>query len=254
MKRAMIVMCLGLLVMTTHAQYDERDRLVSTNPLRNGDGSFIKANNPLFFHNTSPDTAWSKKRLTNATSNGDPFAFRVNSIQALCDLNSIQLNWNSIQQHPDADHFEIEQSADGGITWTNIGTVAASRYQTGNTAYNFVYNKALNNIDFRVVAVNTASERRYSAIVHSACSNTNLLSVDNLVYSTAHIRLGSVKTQNVKLILTNSSGMPVQVKEAGLTQGVNSITLDMSTLHTGVYTLSVVWPGDMLQSVKLVKQ
>src|SRR5678810_1409928 len=96
----------------------------------------------------------------------------------------------------------------------NIGTVPASKFETGNGTYNFVYNKSPDNIDLRVVAINTAGEKRYSAIVHSACSNSNnLLSADNLVYSTAHVRIGSTKTQNVKIILINSSGVPEQARD-----------------------------------------
>jgi len=255
MKRMILVMCLGLFAVASRAQLNERDRLVSTNPLRNGDGSFVKANNPLFLNNSSADSTWSKKRLATTTSSGNPFAFRVNSIQAMCDLNAITLSWTSIQRQPDADHFDVEQSSDAGVTWTNIGSVPASRFKTGSATYNFVYNKSPDNIDFRVVAINTAGEKRYSAIIHSACSNSNnLLSVNNLVYSTAHVRIGSTKTQNAKIILINSSGVPEQVREIGLTQGVNSVTLDMSTLRTGVYTLTVVWPGDLLQSMKVVKQ
>jgi len=255
MKRMILVMCLGLVAITAYTQYDQRDRLASTNPLRNGDGSFMKANSPLFFNNTSNDTLWSKKRVTNTTTTGgNPFAFRVNSLQAFCDLNSLQLNWTSIQRQPDADRFEIEQSADGGITWTNIGTVAASKYQQGNASYNYVYDKKVNNVDLRIAAVNTAGEKQYSAVVRSACNGNNLLSVDDLVYTTTHIRISSLKSQNVRIIVTNSSGVPVQVRQAGVTQGVNSISLDMSSLTTGVYTLTVVWPGDMLQSMQVVKR
>jgi hypothetical protein len=254
MKRMIIVMCIGLFALAVHAQFDERDRLISLNPLRNGDGSFMKANNPLFFNNTSTDTTWSKRRIATTVSNGDPYAFRISSIQALCDLNSLQINWTAIQRQSDADHFEIEQSPDAGITWTNIGSMPATRFKTGNVPYNFIYNKSLGNVDLRVVAVDLAGEKRYSSIVHSACSNTNLLSVDNLVSSTANIRIGSAKTQNVKMILTNESGVAVQAKEMGLTQGVNSTSIDMSNLRTGIYMLTIIWSGGTQQSVKIVKQ
>jgi hypothetical protein len=254
MKRMIIVMCIGLFALAVHAQFDERDRLISLNPLRNGDGSFMKANNPLFFNNTSTDTTWFKRRIATTVSSGDPYAFRISSIQALCDLNSLQINWTAIQRQSDADHFEIEQSSNAGITWTNIGSMPATRFKTGNVSYNFIYNKSLGNVDLRVVAVDLAGEKRYSSIVHSACSNTNLLSVDNLVSSTANIRIGSAKTQNVKMILTNESGIAVQAKEMGLTQGVNSTSIDMSNLRTGIYMLTIIWPGGTQQSVKIVKQ
>lgn len=254
MKRMIMVMSLGLLAFASQAQYDERDRVVTINPLRNGDGSFMKANNPLFYNNTSTDTTSAKRRIASTTSSKDPFAFRINSILALCDMNSLQLNWTTVQSQSDADHFEIEQSVDGGTTWTNIGILPATRNQTGNVAYNFTYNKSLGNVDLRVAAVNIGGERRYSSIVRSACSNTNLLSVDNLVYSTANVRIGSPKIQNVKMVLTNENGLPVMAREAGLTQGVNSISLDMSNLHRGIYMLTIIWPGGAQQSVKMVKQ
>jgi len=254
MKRMITVILAWCLIATSHAQYDERGRLVSINPLRNGDGSFMKANNPLFFSNTSTDTISSKKRIAATTSSGDPYAFRISSIQALCNENSLQLNWNTIQQQSDADHFDIEQSPDGGITWTNIGTLPAARYKMGNVPYNFVYNKSLSNVDLRVAAVNIGGEKRYSPVIRSACSNTNLLSVDNLVYNTANVRIGSPKVQNVKIILVNESGIVVQAREAGLTQGVNSISLDMGGLQNGIYMLTIIWPEGSQQSAKIIKQ
>jgi hypothetical protein len=254
MKRAIIVMCIGLFAVAAHAQYDERDRLVSINPLRNGDGSFMKANNPLFHNNTSTDTTTAKKRRLYISASNDPFVFRISSIQALCDLNSLQLNWTTIQQQGDADHFEIEQSSDGGITWTSIGITPATRFKTGAIPYSFVYNRSLGNVDLRVAAVNIAGEKRYSSIARSACATNNLFSADNLVYGTANIRIGSPVTQNVKMVLTNQSGTAVLTKEAGLTQGVNSISVDMSSLQKGIYVLTVIWPGGTQQSVKIIKQ
>lgn len=254
MKRMIIVTYLGLLAIASAAQYDERDRFASINPLRNGDGSFVQANNTLFFNKTSTDTITAKRRIASTISSKDPNAFRINSIQALCDQNYLKLNWTTIQAQSDADHFEIEQSADNGISWTNIGTLPATRYKTGNVGYNFTYNKSLGNVDLRVAAVNIGGEKRYSSIVRSACGNSNLLSVDNLVYSTANVRIGSSKIQNVRMILTNETGVPVLAKEAGLTQSINSISLEMGGLHKGIYMLTIIWPGGAQQSVKVVKQ
>jgi hypothetical protein len=253
MKRTIIVLCAGLLAFTTHAQYDQRDRLVSLNPLRNGDGSFVKANNPLYYKNSDVDTPLVKK-MVSATSTSDPFAFRINSIQALCQQNSVQLNWTSVQHQAGADHFEIQQSGDAGITWSNIGIVPATKFREGTLSYGFTYDKSLGNVDFRVVAVDLAGEKRYSSIVRSACSNTNLFSVDNLVYSTANVRIGSAKTQNVRMILTNENGFAVQAREVGLTQGVNSFSVDVGNLHQGVYLLTIIWPGGGQQSAKILKQ
>jgi hypothetical protein len=254
MKRTIIVMCFGLFVTTVHAQYNERDRVVTINPLRNGDGSFSKANNPLFYNNTSTETMNAKKRQVLTSTTINPFAFRIRSIQAMCDQNSLQLNWTTIQKQNDADHFEIEESVDEGITWNKIGVVPAVRFKNGALPYSFTFNKLTGNSDLRVAAVDINGEKTYSSIVRSACGNNNLFSVDNLVSNTANLRIGSSITQNVKMILTNQSGLPVRAKEAGLTQGINSISLDLSGLQPGIYMLTVLWPGGAQQSAKIVKQ
>lgn len=249
-----IVMCLGLFVSKVHAQYDERDRVVDINPLRNGDGSFYRANNPVFYNNTSTDTVNAKKRQILTSPNADPFSFRIRSIQALCDQNSLQLNWSTVQRQNDADRFEIEQSVDGGITWSRIGIVPAIRFKNGDVPYSFTYNKLPGNSDLRVAAVDLNGEKRYSSIVHSSCDNNSLFSVDNLVSTTVNIRIGSSINQNVRMVLTNQSGLPVRAKETGLTPGTNSISLDVSGLQPGIYMLTVLWSGGVQQSAKIVKQ
>jgi hypothetical protein len=253
MKRAIMLMGSWLAILAASAQFSDRNRLVSINPLRNGDGSFMKANNPLFLNSSSSDATIKKIPAATPVTN-DLHAFRINSIQALCDINSLQLNWTALQQQADGDHFDIEQSADGGITWTSIGIVPAARSAIGETPYQFSYNESPGNVDLRVTAVNLAGEKRYSSIVHSACSNTNLLSVSSLVYSTANVRIGSPKSQNVKMVLVNQSGLPVQVREEGLAQGVNSFSLDMSALSPGFYVLTISWPGGRQESVKIMKR
>jgi hypothetical protein len=253
MKRAIIVICTGLLTMAAHAQIGGPDRVVNVNPLRNGDGSFMKADNPLFYRDKVADTIWGRTQIA-ASALPDPYAFRINSFQALCNTNSVQMNWVGIQPQSDADRFEIEKSSDGGVTWKNIGTVPAMRTQHGKISYGFTYNQSLENVDLRVAAVNTAGEKRYSSVVRSACDNNNLISVDNLVYSVANVRIGSPKAEDVKLMVTNQSGLPVQLKEVGLTQGVNSFSVDMSSLSPGFYVLTIIWRNGRQESFKIIKQ
>lgn len=254
MKRTIIVMCLGLFINTVHAQFDERDRVVDINTLRNGDGSFFKATNPLFYNNRAAETTNAKRKPVITSPGTDAFSIRIPSIQALCDQNSLQLNWTTIQKQNNTDRFEIEQSNDGGITWKNIGVTPAVKFKNGVVPYNFIYNKLPGNADLRVVAVDISGSKIYSSIVQSACSNNSLFSVDNLVSSTINIRIGSTIDQEVRMVLTNQSGLPVKAKESALTRGTNSITLDVGGLQPGIYMLTVLWPGGAQQSAKIVKQ
>lgn len=254
MKRTIIVMCLGILINTVHAQFDERDRVVDINTLRNGDGSFLKATSPLFYNNRAADATNAERKQVITSPGTDPSSIRIQSVQALCDQNSLQLNWTTVQKQNNTDRFEIEQSIDGGITWKNIGITPAVRFKNGIVPYNFTYNKLQGDADLRVVAVDISGRKFYSPIVQSACSNNSLFSVDNLVSSTVNIRIGSTINQEVRMVLTNQSGLPVRAKESGLARGTNAINLDMSGLQPGIYMLTILWPGGRQQSAKIVKQ
>lgn len=255
MKRKILVTGLWLLAIAAEAQYN--DRVVTINPLRNGDGTFVKANNPLYFNSGYADTIMNRVKSPSipASPGGDPHAFRINTVQALCSSNTVQFSWTTLQPGEDADHFEIEQTADNGITWKNIATVPADRLPTGQHAYNFTWNKSLGNVDFRIMAVNIAGDRRASSLIHAPCSDNNLLDVTpNPVFGMATVRIGSPDRTNVKLALVNQSGVVVRVREEGLTKGINQVNIDMSQLPQGYYILNIVWPGGRQDALNIIKR
>ena len=95
----------------------------------------------------------------------------------------------------------------------------------------------------------------YSSNVESPCNNSSNLSVSpNPVTSTTTLRIGSPSATIVKIVLVNSSGLIVQNRELGLSQGSNQVAIDMSNLQPGSYILSVNWKGGSRETFKLVKQ
>ncbi|MFL5808226.1 MAG: T9SS type A sorting domain-containing protein [Flavisolibacter sp.] len=250
MKSTILVLCLGLVAITTNAQPD--NRVMPLNPLRMGDGKMFSSNDNYTF--STPDTI--KRNPSNRTlktGTGDPHALRFNSLQIQKDLNSVQLNWTAVQQQYDADYFEIQQADDAGGNWKTVGTVPASRAQLGAIPYNFTYNKSLGNTWFRVAAVTSTGDRIYSSVLESSLYN-NLSITPNPVLSTAMLRIGAASTANLKILVVNSSGLVVKTIETGVTRGTNNLSLDMSGMQKGYYSVTIIWPGGKQDEVKLVKQ
>ena len=250
MKRTILVLCLGLLAISSIAQPD--NRVMPLNPLRTGDGKMFSPNDQFLFN--SPDTTKNVQSGRPIKSSlGDPHAIRFNSLHVQKDLNTVQLNWTAVQQRYDADYFEIQQADDAGGNWETIGTVPVSRSDLGQIAYSFNYNKSIGNTWFRIAAVTSAGDRIYSSILESSLYN-NLSVTPNPVVSTAMLRIGSPGTANLKLMVVNSSGLVVKTIETGVSRGMNNLSIDMSGMQKGYYTVTILWPGGKLDEVKLVKQ
>jgi hypothetical protein len=250
MRSTILVVCLGLLGITSHAQ--SGNRVMPLNPLRQGDGKMFSSNDQFLFN--SPDTSNSNQlNRPIKTGLGNPHALRINSFQIQNDLNSVQLDWTAVQQQSDADYFEIQQSDNSNGNWKTVGIVPANRSQTGQIPYSFDYNKSLGDAWFRVAAVTRSGDRIYSSVAES--SIYNILGVTpNPVLSTAVVRIGAASTANLKLVLINYSGLVVQTRETTVTRGSNSFSLDMSNLQKGYYTLNIIWPNGKQDALKILKQ
>ena len=254
--RSMLLMgCLWVLATATLAQEDGRVR--SGTPLRWSMNSSIEViDRDLAVYYGSNDTAARYRQNSTPVSaaiGGNPHATRFASVQALCNHNSVSLNWVAVQQFG-ADRYDIEQSTDGRH-WTSIGVVPANRTDFGDASYSFNYSRNVGNVLFRITAVNRAGERVYSSVVESPCSSTSYLAViPNPVYSTTTLRMGSPTATRVKLMLLSSNGVVLHTRDAGLLAGINQLPLNLSSLPKGYYTLFIQWLGGRQDVLKLIKK
>lgn len=261
MRSMLLTGCLWMLSVATYAQ--NIDRVPSGTPLRWGmNGSieimddglapyYSRAGNPA---NITPVPFNSNLNTATTALGGNPYNTRFASVQAQCANNSVVLNWVAVQRY-NANFYEIEQSEDGGRTWKEVGEVPANRTDFGEAAYSFTYFKDARNVLFRVAAVSNGNERLFSPAFESPCSLTAGVSViPNPVYSSAIVRLGSNTTARVKLLLLDSKGVVVQSRDAGLQRGMNDLTVDMSDLPSGYYTLAIRWANGKQIVRQVVKQ
>lgn len=254
--RSMILMgCLFLLAVAGYSQ-PTAARVKSGNPLRwsmNGSVEIMEGDLTQYYGSTDSNIIYKRISTYESATLGIPHVTRVASVQALCEQNSVQLNWVAAQ-HFNADSYEVEQSSDGR-NWISVGIIPANVTEFGAANYSFNYTKNASNVLFRINAVSTTGEHVYSSIIESPCSSNSYLAITpNPVYSTTTIRLGSPVATKVKLMLVNSSGVVVQTSNAGLSAGINQLPLDMSSLPRGYYSLFIQWMGGRQDVTKLIKQ
>ena len=254
-KTMRILILAGCLTILNIAGAQSNGRVAAGNTLRWGmkNGSVETLEGELK-RTYSTDTLANKRIQIRSASFENSRTTKLTSLRTLCDHNSIAFNWTAWQQ-PGADRYELEQSADQGITWQPIGTVPAVKTELKEESYHFRYNKNLEQVLFRVTAVHNTGERINGATVESPCSNNQYRAiVPNPVYSIANIQLGAPQAAKVELQLVNSNGVVVQTREQGLMAGINQVAVDMSSLNKGIYTLFVQWQGGRQDAYKLVRQ
>jgi hypothetical protein len=257
MRSKIMMGCLMMLSIATYAQRNGRVPSGANLKWAMSGGIEIMPGD-LRYHYGSPDTLNNNRYNTTTTFNtalgGNPTATRFAGIRTQCDQNAIQLNWVAIQQQFGADRYEIEQSSNGR-NWNVIGVVPANRTEFGEASYNFNYNKNVNNVFFRIVAINIGGERVFSSVLDSPCSSNNYLAVTpNPVYSSTTLRIGSPSNAKVRAALLDSKGAMVHTYDIGLSAGINHYPLDMSRFPRGNYTLVLSWINGKQETLSIVKQ
>ncbi len=148
--------------------------------------------------------------------------------------------------------FEIEHSNDGN-TWHNVGFVV-SKVVNGNSSikldYNFTHSTPLQGINFyRLKQVDINGNYEYSAVVKATFANKTKINI----YPNPAISFIMVNGLNSgeTIYITNTMGQKLITHKA---LAGNSV-LDLKTLNSGIYIVSVVNEvGEILIHKKLIKK
>jgi lysophospholipase L1-like esterase len=169
-------------------------------------------------------------------------------ITATCN-HGVLLTWKTAQEI-NSDEFVIERSVDGR-TWTTAGTVPANGNSSRESSYSFT-DKNTGGF-FRVVEVGKDGSKVISSMVKSACTFSNAIKVQPSVVSTnAVVSISSTKRQQLSLTVYNTAGAIVKQVETSITPGNNNITVDVSSLSNGIYTIKATVEGDT-RGARIVK-
>jgi hypothetical protein len=246
--------CLSLLSVAGLAQSSSRVPSGTPRWAQGGSIEIMEGDLAKFYGSADSAAGYKQRSAVTRPNTTNPHATRFTSVQAQCDAQSVLINWMAVQQ-PGTDRYEIEQSDDDGVKWKLIGTVPASQVTFNESSYTFNYYKNAGDVVFRIAAVSAAGEKQFSYIIQSPCSPESYFNLTpNPIYSTSTLRLGSPTATKARMLLVNSGGVVVQKRDLSLSQGMNTIPVDMSALLQGYYTLTIAWMGGKQDVINVIKR
>jgi hypothetical protein len=179
---------------------------------------------------------------------------RFISFYANCEGNKILLAWKTAQEQSSS-HFNIERSSDG-ISWTVIGSLPADRNSEIAKEYFFSYNTFIQNGLYRIAEYDFNGRVQYSSIVHSSCNTIDVFrSWPSPAHDILYVNIITGNQSQAIIKLFDNKGALVTAKKITVLKGSNQISMDISSLSSEVYSLSVSWNnGQMNKAVQVLKK
>ena len=164
----------------------------------------------------------------------------VTWLNASAKLNSNNLaviNWKVQEQN--VARYQIEQSINGS-SYATIGTISSKG--NGDNNYSFTDNTTLSgNSLYRIKQIDKDGNSSYSAIMQLQRNSTNATAsiYPNPANDKAVINMIVDKAQSVEYRILDNAGKVIQQSSTTLNAGNNAVPLNVSTLASGMYYVSI---------------
>ena len=169
-----------------------------------------------------------------------PLPVRFSSFNTNCEKNKIVLNWTTAQEQQSS-HFDIEESPDSN-NWSVIGSQSAAGNSNVEINYSFTKNNPSLNQFYRIVEYDIDGRANYSGIVRSLCINHDEFKLSpNPAHDKIFINLSTGYSSRVTLEIFDSKGSLVKKQNVTILQGNNRISVDLTSLASGVYQIRANW-------------
>ncbi|MEO6548688.1 MAG: T9SS type A sorting domain-containing protein [Ferruginibacter sp.] len=109
---------------------------------------------------------------------------------------------------------------------------------------------------YRVAVYDLDGSLRYTSILRSSCNATDALKLwPNPAFNKVASSLVNSGPSQAVIMLFDSKGALVKMQIATIAQGMNELTVDITSLSKGAYRLSVTWNNGLNQKeMEVVKQ
>lgn len=178
------------------------------------------------------------------------------SFNGVLNNNTVYLNWQT-EDETDFSHFTIERSSEG-IHFTVIGNVNSSGISTRNS-YRFddynIHGLSSDKIFYRLKMTDKDGKYKYSRVIlfHLDQMTGSLGLFPNPTTHSINLSFEKNKKGNVQVNVTDVRGAIIQTLTENIAAGKISLIMDISTLSSGTYFISVIHEDGILQQ-KFVKQ
>lgn len=177
---------------------------------------------------------------------------RFGQVNVRCNNGSTELSWRTSQEQ-NTKEFLVQRSSNG-IEWSSIGTVSAVGQSNTERSYTFRDAVAINNGQYRVVAVDFDGRQTISTVLRNTCGRARKVFeiFPNPIQSDAIVKIGLERETTVRLTLFNQAGALVRDLSLVLPAGTTQLPFNVEGLPSGSYTLRAAWSNEV-QTIKIIK-
>jgi len=195
-------------------------------------------------------TAFSSWTLTDASN---PLPIKLLNFSAVCNNSNTGINWTTATEI-NAASFTIEKSLDGN-NWSAIATVEAANNANGHQ-YSYADAHPTATAFYRLKLNDKDGSFIYSPVFSGGCSDVTMpfAVYPNPAVSSTVARIAVRQGGNAVIKILSADGKLMQTKSAGLTTGVNAITLQVAGFAAGSYTVQVLLQNGTVLRGGFVKQ
>lgn len=184
----------------------------------------------------------------------DSVPIRVRSFEAAQSANITRLNWSVVCFLQYA-KFIVERSNDG-INYTTINTFQADRLRC-KQPFDFEDKSSSGKLFYRLkvgdLDGNFATSKVVAVFGKSKGFDITAMA-PTVVTSTAQLSISSASADKVMIYITSMQGVAILNKSLRVTEGNNTISLNLSSLPKGTFLLSSYNSEGELKTVRFIKQ
>jgi hypothetical protein len=174
------------------------------------------------------------------------------SFNTRCENNKVILSWQTLQES-NTQSFFVQRSTNGA-NWINIAQLNAAGQSNAALSYTYTDNQPAGGL-YRIVQTDIDSRQTFSPVLRSNCDEKSFFTVyPNPAQHSVILSSYAEVSRQVTIQLYDSKGSLIKRQQANLQRGMNQLIIDLSLLPAGAYNLIASWPGERMQSVKLIKQ
>lgn len=157
--------------------------------------------------------------------------------------NNVNLHWETESEN-NSNFFVVERSIDGK-NFTPLGNVKAAGNSTIKQNYSFrdltATSAGYNKVFYRLKQVDINGKYSYSFVIQASLTNTGVSNMLNpyLSGNTLHIRYVVTNADVVNIQVLNTNGQVVAERNQETAEGLNTATMDFSSMPSGIYIVRV---------------
>jgi predicted esterase len=168
-----------------------------------------------------------------------------------CSNNNVNITWKTATE-TNSSEFSVEKSSDGR-TWKVIATITAAGQSSTERNYSYIDHGAGTNDFYRIAQQDRDGRKTYTSILRSNCSAEQSFTVfPNPATDKATVTIHSNQNTKLNLSIVDTKGGVVRKQQTMMPQGNNQVTINLSGLAKGIYTLQAEWNNE-IKTTKLIK-